>query len=133
MSLELAPTRADLDRLLERRPAPGRIAVVMTMGALHDGHASLVRAARAHAGPDGFVVVTVFVNPLQFGAGEDLERYPRTLETDLKTAAEAGADAVFAPSADEVYPGGAPRSRSPRAPWARAWKAPRAPGTSTAC
>ncbi|MGW6600965.1 pantoate--beta-alanine ligase [Streptomyces sp. NPDC055036] len=105
MSLELAPTRADLDRLLERRAAPGRIAVVMTMGALHDGHASLVRAARAHAGPDGFVVVTVFVNPLQFGAGEDLERYPRTLEADLKTAAEAGADAVFAPSADEVYPG----------------------------
>ncbi|MCL7380973.1 pantoate--beta-alanine ligase [Streptomyces sp. 35G-GA-8] len=109
MSLELAPTRADLDRLLERRAAPGRIAVVMTMGALHDGHASLVRAARAHAGADGFVVVTVFVNPLQFGAGEDLERYPRTLEADLKTAAEAGADAVFAPSADEVYPGGAPQ------------------------
>ncbi|MEV6423855.1 pantoate--beta-alanine ligase [Streptomyces sp. NPDC051662] len=109
MSLELALTRADLDRLLERRAAPGRIAVVMTMGALHDGHASLVRAARAHAGPDGFVVVTVFVNPLQFGAGEDLERYPRTLEADLKTAAEAGADAVFAPSAEEVYPGGAPQ------------------------
>lgn len=111
MSFELAPTRADLDRLLDRRTAGGRIAVVMTMGALHDGHASLVRAARARVGPDGFVVVTVFVNPLQFGAGEDLARYPRTLDTDLKTAQEAGADAVFAPAADEVYPGGAPQVR----------------------
>ncbi|MFC8078553.1 pantoate--beta-alanine ligase [Streptomyces sp. NPDC057307] len=83
----------------------------MTMGALHDGHAALVRAARAHVGRAGFVVVTVFVNPLQFGAGEDLDRYPRTLESDLKTAEAAGADAVFAPSTDEVYPGGAPQVR----------------------
>ncbi|MFI5757916.1 pantoate--beta-alanine ligase [Streptomyces sp. NPDC051569] len=111
MSFELAPTRADLDRLLDRRPTRGRTAVVMTMGALHDGHATLVRAARAHVGPDGFVVVTVFVNPLQFGAGEDLDRYPRTLDADLRTAEGAGADAVFAPSADEVYPGGAPQVR----------------------
>ncbi|MFJ1751027.1 pantoate--beta-alanine ligase [Streptomyces sp. NPDC088116] len=123
MSFELAPTRADLDRLLERHaasgsaarsvsaeaPARARTAVVMTMGALHDGHATLVRAARARVGPAGFVVVTIFVNPLQFGAGEDLERYPRTLDADLKTAEEAGADAVFAPSADEVYPGGSPQ------------------------
>ncbi|MHC5703158.1 pantoate--beta-alanine ligase [Streptomyces tirandamycinicus] len=91
--------------------ATARRAVVMTMGALHDGHATLIRAARSLVGPEGQVVVTVFVNPLQFGAGEDLDRYPRTLEADLKTAAEAGADAVFAPSADEVYPDGGPQVR----------------------
>jgi pantoate--beta-alanine ligase len=111
MSFELAPTRADLERLLQQRTTRGRTAVAMTMGALHEGHASLVRAARAHVGPAGFVVVTVFVNPLQFGAGEDLDRYPRTLDADLKTAEAAGADAVFAPSVDDVYPGGAPQVR----------------------
>ena len=86
-------------------------AVVMTMGALHDGHAALVRAARERVGADGLVVVTVFVNPLQFGAGEDLDRYPRTLDADLVVAGDAGADVVFAPSVDEVYPGGEPRVR----------------------
>ncbi|GAA3039664.1 pantoate--beta-alanine ligase [Streptomyces glomeratus] len=96
---------------LHARGKPGRRAVVMTMGALHEGHATLIRAARQIAGPDGEVVVTVFVNPLQFGEGEDLERYPRTLDADLKVAAEAGADAVFAPSVDEVYPGGEPQVR----------------------
>lgn len=89
----------------------GQRAVVMTMGALHEGHAALVRAARARVGVHGQVVVTVFVNPLQFGAGEDLDRYPRTLEADLRVASEAGADVVFAPSADEVYPGGEPQVR----------------------
>lgn len=88
-----------------------RTAVVMTMGALHEGHATLVRTAREYVGPDGFVVVTVFVNPLQFGAGEDLDRYPRTLEADLATAEAAGADTVFAPAVDEVYPGGEPQVR----------------------
>ncbi|MFI8254466.1 pantoate--beta-alanine ligase [Streptomyces filamentosus] len=90
---------------------PGHNAVVMTMGALHEGHATLVRAARERVGPDGFVVVTVFVNPLQFGAGEDLDRYPRTLDADLELAFAAGASAVFAPSAEEVYPGGQPQVR----------------------
>ncbi|MFJ1649361.1 pantoate--beta-alanine ligase [Streptomyces sp. NPDC088258] len=108
MSPVLTATRADLHGLLARRAVPGRTAAVLTMGALHEGHAALVRAARAHVGPDGFVVVTVFVNPLQFGAGEDLDRYPRTLDADLKVAGEAGADAVFAPSAEEVYPDGEP-------------------------
>lgn len=89
----------------------GRRAVVMTMGALHEGHATLIRTARDLAGPDGEVVVTVFVNPLQFGRGEDLDRYPRTLDADLKIAGEAGADAVFAPAVDEVYPGGEPQVR----------------------
>ncbi|RRQ69731.1 pantoate--beta-alanine ligase [Streptomyces griseofuscus] len=96
---------------LHARTRKGRRAVVMTMGALHEGHATLVRTAREIAGPDGEVVVTVFVNPLQFGAGEDLDRYPRTLEADLKIAEQAGADAVFAPSVDEVYPGGDPQVR----------------------
>ncbi|MEU1014593.1 pantoate--beta-alanine ligase [Streptomyces sp. NPDC005898] len=96
---------------LRTRAREGRRAVVMTMGALHEGHASLIRAARRIAGPDGEVVVTVFVNPLQFGAGEDLDRYPRTLDADLKIAEQAGADTVFAPGVDEVYPGGEPQVR----------------------
>ncbi|MGW3308752.1 pantoate--beta-alanine ligase [Streptomyces sp. NPDC001073] len=96
---------------LHARTRAGRRAVVMTMGALHEGHATLVRTAREIAGPDGEVVVTVFVNPLQFGQGEDLDRYPRTLDADLKIAEQAGADVVFAPSVDEVYPGGEPQVR----------------------
>lgn len=107
MSADLLHTGA----ALRTRARAGRRAVVMTMGALHDGHASLIRAARRAAGPDGEVVVTVFVNPLQFGAGEDLDRYPRTLEADVKIAEQAGADVVFAPDVDEVYPGGEPQVR----------------------
>ncbi|MFI9611486.1 pantoate--beta-alanine ligase [Streptomyces sp. NPDC052023] len=110
-SFELVPTLDDLTYVREHHAVPGRTAVVMTMGALHDGHATLIRTARGHVGPDGFVVVTVFVNPLQFGKGEDLDRYPRTLEADLKIAEQAGADVVFAPAADEVYPGGEPQVR----------------------
>ncbi|NEB81753.1 pantoate--beta-alanine ligase, partial [Streptomyces sp. SID14478] len=96
---------------LRARTRTGQRVVVMTMGALHEGHATLIRAARARAGADGEVVVTVFVNPLQFGAGEDLDRYPRTLDADVEIAERAGADTVFAPSADEVYPGGQPQVR----------------------
>ncbi|CBG71039.1 MULTISPECIES: pantoate--beta-alanine ligase [Streptomyces] len=96
---------------LYARARAGRRAVVMTMGALHEGHATLIRTAREIAGGTGEVVVTVFVNPLQFGAGEDLDRYPRTLDADVELAAAAGADVVFAPSADEVYPGGEPQVR----------------------
>ncbi|MDX3639975.1 pantoate--beta-alanine ligase [Streptomyces sp. MB09-02B] len=96
---------------LHARARTGRRAVVMTMGALHEGHATLVRVAREIAGDTGEVVVTVFVNPLQFGAGEDLDRYPRTLDADVKLAEQAGADVVFAPSVDEVYPGGEPEVR----------------------
>ncbi|MCF3147430.1 pantoate--beta-alanine ligase [Streptomyces platensis] len=97
--------------LREQPRGTGARAVVMTMGALHEGHATLIRAARRRVGPQGQVVVTVFVNPLQFGAGEDLDRYPRTLDADTELAAAAGADVVFAPSADEVYPGGEPQIR----------------------
>ncbi|WP_258312087.1 pantoate--beta-alanine ligase, partial [Streptomyces sp. ZEA17I] len=105
----LLRTAAELDAL--PRPAGAERVVVMTMGALHEGHATLVRAARQAAGPDGQVVVTVFVNPLQFGEAADLDRYPRTLDADLATASAAGADAVFAPGVDEVYPGGEPQVR----------------------
>ncbi|WP_353943219.1 pantoate--beta-alanine ligase [Streptomyces sp. HUAS MG91] len=101
---------------LRARTRTGQRVVVMTMGALHDGHATLVRTARERAGADGEVVVTVFVNPLQFGAGEDLDRYPRTLEADVKIAGQAGADLVFAPSVDEVYPGGQPQVRMSAGP-----------------
>ncbi|MGW3727863.1 pantoate--beta-alanine ligase [Streptomyces sp. F001] len=110
-SFELVPTVDDLTYVREHFAVPGRTGVVMTMGALHDGHATLVRTAREHVGRDGFVVVTVFVNPLQFGKGEDLDRYPRTLEADLKVAEQAGADVVFAPAVEEVYPGGEPQVR----------------------
>ncbi|MGK5733964.1 pantoate--beta-alanine ligase [Streptomyces sp. URMC 124] len=107
MTIQLTRDAEELRAL----PRAGRRAVVMTMGALHEGHATLVREARRLAGPDGQVVVTVFVNPLQFGAGEDLDRYPRTLDADVVIAGQAGADAVFAPSVDEVYPGGEPQVR----------------------
>lgn len=110
-TVELVPTVEDLRFAQDRHAVPGRTAVVMTMGALHEGHATLIRAARRHVGAQGFVIVTVFVNPLQFGRGEDLDRYPRTLDADLKVAEQAGADTVFAPSADEVYPGGEPQVR----------------------
>ncbi|GHE40815.1 pantoate--beta-alanine ligase [Streptomyces capitiformicae] len=96
---------------LPARARAGRRAVVMTMGALHEGHATLIRTARELAGREGEVVVTVFVNPLQFGAGEDLDRYPRTLDADVKLAEQSGADVVFAPWVDEVYPGGEPQVR----------------------
>ncbi|WP_420596547.1 pantoate--beta-alanine ligase [Deinococcus sp.] len=79
------------------------IGLVPTMGALHDGHAHLIRRARAES---GVVVLSVFVNPLQFGPGEDYERYPRVLEADLALAGRGGVDIVFAPETAEMYPPG---------------------------
>ncbi|MFC4495246.1 pantoate--beta-alanine ligase [Streptomyces ovatisporus] len=101
-AVELRETAAQLSSA-----EPCLRAAVMTMGALHAGHASLIRTARERVGAQGLVVVTVFVNPLQFGPSEDLDRYPRTLDADLRLAEEAGADVVFAPSVEEVYPGSA--------------------------
>lgn len=89
-----------------RRAAAGPVVLVPTMGALHAGHAALIDAARKHAGPDGSVVVSIFVNPTQFGPSEDLARYPRTLEADLEVCMQHGADAVFVPEAAEMYPEG---------------------------
>jgi pantoate--beta-alanine ligase len=86
----------------------GTTAVVMTMGALHEGHASLLRAARKDA---DHVIMTLFVNPLQFGPNEDFDRYPRTLAHDLEIAAAEGVDLVFAPSRPEMYPHGEPLVR----------------------
>ena len=107
----LASTRAELADLLAPHRRDGRaIGFVPTMGALHEGHASLMDAARSHV--DGPVVVSIFVNPTQFGAGEDLERYPRTLDVDLELCAERGVDLVFAPSVHDVYPGGLPGPHS---------------------
>ncbi|MDQ4052758.1 MAG: pantoate--beta-alanine ligase [Actinomycetota bacterium] len=104
----VAHTRAELADLLVSRRAQGqRVGLVPTMGALHEGHAGLMRVAREHVA-GGPVVVSIFVNPLQFGEGEDLDRYPRTLEADLKLCEREGVDIVFAPGADEVYPGGEP-------------------------
>ncbi|MET0415605.1 MAG: pantoate--beta-alanine ligase [Actinoplanes sp.] len=85
---------------------PGRCAVVMTMGALHEGHRQLMRVAREQA---DFVVVTIFVNPLQFGPAEDFDKYPRTLDADLEACRAEGVDLVFAPDRDEVYPDGQPQ------------------------
>ena len=113
----LARTRAELDAALAAA-SPGvprtrrARAVVMTMGALHAGHLSLVRHARELADQ---VVVTIFVNPLQFGAGEDLSRYPRDLDRDLELLSGPGllgpGDVVFAPEPDVVYPDGDPLVR----------------------
>lgn len=84
--------------------ADGRV-FVPTMGALHAGHASLISLARRRA-PDAEVVVSIFVNPTQFNETADYSRYPRTLEADVEVCRAAGADVVFAPDADEVYPPG---------------------------
>jgi len=95
----VAETVADLRKLVGELPGP--VALVPTMGALHEGHRALVRAARERAAT---VVVSVFVNPTQFGPGEDFDRYPRTWDADLAALAEEGADVVFHPPVDEVYP-----------------------------
>jgi pantoate--beta-alanine ligase len=80
------------------------IGIVPTMGALHAGHASLIRAAREQC---GLVIVSIFVNPTQFGPNEDYARYPRTFEADCALAEREGADAIFAPAVEEMYPRGA--------------------------
>jgi pantoate--beta-alanine ligase len=81
--------------------AGATVGFVPTMGALHEGHAALVRAAHAAS---GFVVVSVFVNPTQFGPKEDFAKYPRTLEADQKLSSDAGANLIFAPTVEEMYP-----------------------------
>jgi pantoate--beta-alanine ligase len=86
------------------RAAGKRLGIVPTMGALHEGHRSLVRAARAAC---GVVAVSIFVNPTQFGPNEDFAKYPRSFEHDFELLEQEGVDFVFAPSVEEMYPGGA--------------------------
>ena len=104
--LTICTNRAELAQA--RSAMTGRVGVVMTMGALHEGHAALLRAARDEA---DHLLATIFVNPLQFGPNEDFQRYPRTLEDDLEILRERGADAVFVPDVAEIYPDGEPQVR----------------------
>jgi pantoate--beta-alanine ligase len=102
--MEILRTVAELRRWSRAsRRAGSAIGLVPTMGALHAGHASLIRAARDSC---GFVAVSIFVNPTQFGPDEDYGRYPRTFEADCALAEAEGATVVFAPSVEELYPGG---------------------------
>ena len=96
-----------LRKELDAARAAGRsVGLVPTMGFLHEGHASLVRRSAAEC---DLTAVTVFVNPLQFGPTEDLDRYPRDLDHDVEVAGAAGAEVVFAPAVYEMYPGGRPQ------------------------
>jgi pantoate--beta-alanine ligase len=89
------------EKIAAARAAGKRIGLVPTMGALHEGHLSLIRHARKDC---GCVVVSIFVNPAQFARGEDLEKYPRDLDKDMKLCGDADADIIFAPAGDEMYP-----------------------------
>lgn len=119
---ELATARAAL--------TDGDVAVVMTMGALHEGHARLIRTARERA---QHVLVTIFLNPLQFGPKEDLSRYPRTFDADLEICTREGVDLVFAPTPDVIYPDGDPGVRISAGPLGDVLEGSRVPGTSTGC
>ncbi|MFC0037033.1 pantoate--beta-alanine ligase [Actinomadura rayongensis] len=99
MTLVIAGTRGEL--AAARSALTGTLALVPTMGALHEGHRSLIRRAREAADA---VAVSIFVNPLQFGANEDLDRYPRTFPDDVAACADEGVDLIFAPSVAEMYP-----------------------------
>jgi pantoate--beta-alanine ligase len=99
--------------------------LVPTMGALHEGHAALARAAVEQ---NDVVVATIFVNPLQFGDAVDLDRYPRTLDADLALLEEQGVDLVFAPSVEEVYPGGEPLVRITSGRLGEKWEGASRPG-----
>jgi pantoate--beta-alanine ligase len=101
VALEIVETIADLRTRVAIRRSSGPLGLVPTMGALHDGHASLIRRARHDCAT---VVVSLFVNPIQFDRPEDLERYPRSLERDAALCDSLGVDLVFAPSVAEMYP-----------------------------
>jgi pantoate--beta-alanine ligase len=106
MTTQLVHTRDELRAAMAERT--GEVGVVMTMGALHDGHRELIKVARQRC---DVIVVTVFLNPLQFAPSEDLSRYPKTLDSDVALSEAEGADLVFAPAVEEVYPAGEPQVR----------------------
>jgi pantoate--beta-alanine ligase len=103
VTTRLVSTRAELRGALADHA--GEVGVVMTMGALHEGHRELIRVARRRC---EVIVVTVFLNPLQFAPGEDLSRYPRTLDSDLELCSAEDVDLVYAPAVSEIYPAGQP-------------------------
>lgn len=128
MAIKLVTTAAELRAesarlLLEKRGSSQGL--VPTMGALHTGHAALARAAVEQ---NDVVVASIFVNPLQFGEAADLERYPRTLDADMALLDAEGVDLVFAPSVDEVYPGGEPLVRVTSGPLGEKWEGASRPG-----
>ena len=128
MAIQLVTTAAQLRtesaRLLTEKGGSSQ-GLVPTMGALHEGHARLARTAVEQ---NDVVVASIFVNPLQFGEAVDLERYPRTLEADLALLDAEGVDLVFAPSVEEVYPGGEPMVRITSGALADKWEGASRPG-----
>ncbi|KIA75206.1 pantoate--beta-alanine ligase [Arthrobacter sp. MWB30] len=128
MAIKLVTTaselRAESARLLAEKRGSSQ-SLVPTMGALHQGHAALARTAVAD---NDVVVATIFVNPLQFGDAVDLDRYPRTLEADMDLLDAEGVDLVFAPSVEEVYPGGQPLVRVTAGPLGEKWEGASRPG-----
>ncbi|HSN36836.1 MAG TPA: pantoate--beta-alanine ligase [Arthrobacter sp.] len=128
MAIQLVTTaaqlRAESARLLQTKGGSSQ-GLVPTMGALHEGHAELARTAVAQ---NDVAVVSIFVNPLQFGEAVDLDRYPRTLEADLALLDDVGVDLVFAPDLAEVYPDGEPGVRISSGPMGDKWEGASRPG-----
>ena len=128
MSIQLVTTvaglKAESARLLAAKGGFSQ-GLVPTMGALHEGHAALARTAVEQ---NDVVVASIFVNPLQFGDAVDLDRYPRTLEADLALLEEQGVDLAFAPSVEEVYPGGEPLVRVTSGRLGEKWEGASRPG-----
>src|SRR6476620_12509522 len=128
MAIRLVTTADSLraqSRLLLTQKNGSSLGLVPTMGALHAGHGRLARAAVEQ---NDVVVTSIFVNPLQFGEAQDLDRYPRTLEADVALLEEQGVDLVFAPSVEEMYPGGQPMVRVTSGPLGEKWEGASRPG-----